>query len=120
MLVAARILQGLGGAMMVPVGRLAVLRVTAKSEMIDAIAYLTWPALLAPVIATLLGGWIVTVASWHWIFLINIPLGVLAFVVGARIVPAVRAAVAPLDWVGFLLCAGSLASLAHSSSMSRK
>ena len=111
MLVAARILQGLGGAMMVPVGRLAVLRVTAKSEMIDAIAYLTWPALLAPVIAPLLGGWIVTVASWHWIFLINIPLGVLAFVVGARIVPAVRAAVAPLDWVGFLLCAGSLASL---------
>ena len=97
---------------MVPVGRLAVLRVTAKADMIDAIAYLTWPALLAPVIAPLLGGWIVTVASWHWIFLINIPLGVLAFVVGARIVPA-----DPVDrrrrWtgVGFLLCAGFLASL---------
>jgi EmrB/QacA subfamily drug resistance transporter len=111
MLVAARILQGLGGALMVPVGRLAVLRVTAKADMIDAIAYLTWPALLAPVIAPLLGGWIVTVASWHWIFLINIPLGVLAFVVGSRIIPAVRSAVAPLDWVGFLLCAGSLSSL---------
>ena len=111
MLVAARILQGLGGALMVPVGRLSVLRVTAKADMLDAIAYLTWPALLAPVIAPVLGGWIVTVASWHWIFLINIPLGVLAFVVGARIVPAVRSAVAPLDWVGFVLCAGFLASL---------
>ena len=111
MLVAARILQGLGGALMVPVGRLSVLRVTAKADMLDAIAYLTWPALLAPVIAPAMGGWIVTVASWHWIFLINIPLGVLAFVVGARIVPAVRSAVAPLDWVGFVLCAGFLASL---------
>ncbi|HET9871298.1 MAG TPA: MFS transporter [Propionibacteriaceae bacterium] len=111
MLVGARILQGIGGALMVPVGRLAVLRVTAKSDMIDAIAYLTWPALLAPVIAPVLGGWIVTIATWHWIFLINIPLGVLAFIVAARIVPASRAAVPPLDLVGFLLCAGTLASL---------
>ena len=110
-LVAARVFQGLGGALMVPVGRLAVLRVTEKGDLIDAIAYLTWPALLAPVIAPALGGWIVTVASWHWIFLINIPLGVLAFVVGARIVPPHRSPVAPLDWVGFLLCAGFLAAL---------
>ena len=100
MLVAARILQGLGGAMMVPVGPARrCCGSTAKSDMIDAIAYLTWPALLAPVIAPLLGGWIVTIASWHWIFLINIPLGVLAFVVGARIVPASGPPVAPLDWV---------------------
>ncbi len=111
MLIAARILQGIGGALMVPVGRLAVLRVTAKADMIDAIAYLTWPALLAPVMAPLLGGWIVTIASWHWIFLINLPLGVLAFVVAARIVPPARNAVASLDWLGFLLCAGTLASL---------
>ena len=62
-------------------------------------------------VAPLLGGVIVTVASWHWIFLLNLPLGVLAFVVGARIVPPQRSAVAPLDWVGFLLCAGFLASL---------
>lgn len=73
MLVVARTAQGLGGALMVPVGRLVVLRATTKSEMIDAVAYLTWPALLAPVVAPLLGGWIVTVASWHWIFLINLP-----------------------------------------------
>ena len=80
-LVAMRIVQGFGGSLMVPVGRLVVLRETSKADMLDAIAYLTWPALLAPVIAPTLGGWIVTVASWHWIFLINVPLGVLAFVV---------------------------------------
>jgi EmrB/QacA subfamily drug resistance transporter len=111
MLVLARTAQGLGGALMVPVGRLVVLRATSKAEMIDAVAYLTWPALLAPVVAPLLGGWIVTVASWHWIFLINLPLGVVAFVVGARLVPPTRSAVPPLDWVGFGVCAGFLVSL---------
>jgi MFS family permease len=110
-LVAMRIVQGLGGALMVPVGRLVVLRETSKADMLDAIAYLTWPALLAPVIAPTLGGWIVTVASWHWIFLINVPLGVLAFVITLRVVPTARADdLPPLDWWGFLLCAGSLAS----------
>ena len=111
MLVVARVAQGVGGALMVPVGRLAVLRATSKAEMIDAVAYLTWPALLAPVVAPLLGGWIVTVASWHWIFLINLPLGVVALVVGARIVPPARSAVPPLDWVGFTICAGLLITL---------
>lgn len=111
MLVLARTAQGVGGALMVPVGRLAVLRATSKADMIDAVAYLTWPALLAPVLAPLLGGWLVTVASWHWIFLINLPLGVVAFVVGARIVPPRRSPVPPLDRVGLALCAGFLASL---------
>ena len=112
MLVGARILQGIGGAMMVPVGRLVVLRATAKRDLLDATAYLTWPALLAPVLAPALGGWIVSVASWHWIFLINLPLGVVAFLVASRIVPAEKApSVGPLDWVGFLLCAGFLLCL---------
>ena len=70
-----RVLQGVGGAMMVPVGRLVVLRTTAKSDLIKAIAYLTWPALVAPVIAPALGGFLSTYASWRWIFLINVPLG---------------------------------------------
>jgi MFS family permease len=109
--VAMRIVQGFGGALMVPVGRLVVLRETTKADMLDAIAYLTWPALLAPVIAPTLGGWIVTVASWHWIFLINVPLGVLAFVITLRVVPAARAEnPPPLDWLGFALCGGSLAA----------
>ena len=111
MLVVARAVQGVGGALMVPVGRLTVLRATTKAEMIDAIAYLTWPALLAPVIAPLLGGWTVTVANWHWIFLINLPLSVVAFVVGARIVPQTRSTVPRLDWVGFAICAALLVSL---------
>lgn len=110
-LVAARIVQGLGGALMVPVGRLVVLRETSKADMLDAIAYLTWPALLAPVIAPTLGGWIVTVATWHWIFLINVPLGVLAFVVALRVVPSTREEQPPpLDWLGFLLCSSALAA----------
>ena len=112
MLVGMRILQGVGGALMVPVGRLVVLRVTDKRDLLDAVAYLTWPALVAPVIAPALGGWITTVASWHWIFLINLPLGVLALVVAARIVPALDGkAVPPLDWAGFTLCAATLAAL---------
>jgi EmrB/QacA subfamily drug resistance transporter len=112
MLVVARIIQGVGGAMMVPVGRLVVLRATAKRDLLDATAYLTWPALLAPVLAPALGGWIVSVASWPWIFLINVPLGVVAFVVASRIVPRGRASsIGPLDWVGFLLSAGFLLCL---------
>ena len=112
MLVTMRVLQGAGGALMVPVGRLVVLRVTAKKDMLDAVAYLTWPALLAPVIAPALGGWIVTVASWEWIFLINIPLGIVAFVVAARIVPDTSTSQQrDLDWVGFLLCAAALGGL---------
>ncbi|HWI02072.1 MAG TPA: MFS transporter, partial [Propionibacteriaceae bacterium] len=112
MLVVARVLQGVGGAMMVPVGRLVVLRATAKRDLLDATAYLTWPALLAPVLAPALGGWIVSVASWPWIFLINVPLGMVAFVVASRIVPQETApSIGPLDWVGFLLCAGFLLCL---------
>jgi EmrB/QacA subfamily drug resistance transporter len=113
MLVAMRVLQGVGGALMVPVGRLVVLRATTKQDLLDAVAYLTWPALVAPVIAPALGGWVVGVASWHWIFLINLPLGVVALVVAARIVPAreEQTSVPPLDLVGFGLCAGTLAAL---------
>ena len=112
MLVGMRVLQGAGGALMVPVGRLVVLRATEKRDMLDAIAYLTWPALVAPVVAPTIGGWLVTVASWHWIFLINLPLGLVAFIVAVRIVPTERAeSLPPPDWVGFVLCGLVLGSL---------
>src|SRR5271170_1195023 len=75
----ARIMQGIGGAMMVPVGRLAVLRSTEKYELIGAIATITWPGLAAPVLGPALGGFITTYASWHWIFFLNVPLGLIAF-----------------------------------------
>jgi EmrB/QacA subfamily drug resistance transporter len=90
-LVVARVLQGAGGALMVPVGRLVVLRETPKSELVRAVAYLTWPALLAPVLAPAIGGVLVTDASWRWIFLINVPLGAIALLVALRVVPPVRA-----------------------------
>jgi len=107
-----RVMQGIGGAMMVPVGRLIVLRTTAKSELIKAIAYLTWPALVAPVLAPPLGGLISTFASWRWIFLINVPLGLVGLVLARRLVPDVRATdKRRLDWRGFLLTAFGVASL---------
>ncbi|MFQ9623503.1 MAG: MFS transporter [Enterobacteriaceae bacterium] len=85
-----RILQGIGGALMVPVGRLAVLRTTPKHQLIKAIATLTWPALVAPIIGPPLGGFITRYASWHWIFFINVPLGLIAIALSLRIIPNIR------------------------------
>ena len=76
-LVAARVLQGIGGAMMVPVGRLLLLRTAAKSELVAAMAWLTMPALLGPVVGPPLGGFIVTYFNWRWTFFINIPVGLI-------------------------------------------
>lgn len=107
-----RVLQGAGGAMMVPVGRLAVLRGTAKSDVIRAIALLTWPALAAPVVAPVLGGLSTTYLSWHWIFLVNVPLGVVAFVVALRLIPEVEQDPPPtLDWTGLALTCAAVAAL---------
>ncbi len=109
--IAARVLQGLGGAMMVPVGRLAVLRSTPKQKLIGAIAVLTWPGLTAPVLAPPLGGFLTVYASWRWIFFINVPLGIVAFLLALRLVPSGREeARSPFDLVGFVL--GALACLA--------
>ena len=112
MLVATRVLQGVGGAMMVPVGRLVVIRTTAKTDLVRAIAYLTWPALVAPLVAPALGGVLSTYASWRWIFLVNLPLGVIALVLARRLVPDVRADdPGRLDVRGFLLAACGIAAL---------
>jgi EmrB/QacA subfamily drug resistance transporter len=96
-----RIIQGLGAASMVPVGRLILMRSVDKSEVIRVISYSVWPALAAPVVAPVLGGFLVSRASWHWIFLVNIPIGIFAFLVGLRIVPEIsREETKPLDWLG--------------------
>jgi EmrB/QacA subfamily drug resistance transporter len=109
--IAARILQGVGGAMMVPVGRLAVLRTTPKHELINAIAVLTWPGLTAPLLAPPLGGFLTVYASWRWIFFINVPLGLVAFLLALKLVPSGRGeARSPFDLLGFAL--GALACLA--------
>jgi len=101
-LVLARIVQGMGGAMMVPVGRLVVLRSIPKAELVAAMAYLTVPALIGPVIGPPLGGFIVTYFSWRWIFWINIPIGLLGIALALRYVPNVREArEEALDGAGF-------------------
>ena len=108
--VAARVVQGLGGAMMVPVGRLAVLRTTEKSALVGAIALLTWPALAAPVLGPPVGGMLTTYASWRWIFYLNVPLGLLAMGLTAALMPNLReASRRPFDVPGFLLSGLSLA-----------
>ena len=87
MLSALRALQGVGGALMVPVGRLAVLRATRPRDLLAAVAYLTWPGLLAPVIAPAVGGLLTDTVGWRWIFLINVPIGVVLLLAGLRLVP---------------------------------
>jgi EmrB/QacA subfamily drug resistance transporter len=111
MLVGMRVLQGIGGAMMVPVGRLAVLRHSDKLDRVRAIALLTWPALAAPVVAPVLGGAIATVGSWRWIFIVNIPIGIIGFLLALKLMrggPADSAR--PLDWRGLLTLGAGIAA----------
>ncbi|EOU9534579.1 MFS transporter [Cronobacter dublinensis] len=107
-----RVLQGAGGALMVPVGRLAVLRVTPKHQLITAIATLTWPALVAPIIGPPLGGFITSYASWRWIFFINLPAGLLAMALAWRIIPDNHDdARRPFDTPGFIATALAMVAL---------
>jgi EmrB/QacA subfamily drug resistance transporter len=111
-LVAARILQGFGGAMMVPVGRLIVLKTVAKSELVTAMSYLTVPAVLGPVVGPPIGGFIVTYYSWRWIFFINVPIGMIGITLVTWYIPNIREeGVFPLDFRGFLLTGLGLAGL---------
>lgn len=88
--VIARILQGVGGAMMTPVGRLVLLRSIDKSALVSAMAWVTVPALIGPVIGPPLGGFITTYFSWHWIFLINIPIGLIGIFMALRYIDPIR------------------------------
>ncbi len=111
-LIGARVFQGLGGAMMVPVGRLVLLRSIPKSEMVDSLAYLTVPALIGPVVGPPLGGFITTFFHWRWIFWINVPIGVIGVLLTLRFIANVRELdVAPFDTKGFLLSGAGLLSL---------
>ncbi len=111
-LIAARILQGFGGAMMVPVGRLIVLKTVAKSDLVTAMSYLTVPAVLGPVVGPPLGGFIVTYYSWRWIFFLNVPIGAIGITLVTLYIPNIREEqVFPLDLLGFLLTGLGLAAL---------
>ena len=108
-LIAARFVQGMGGALMVPVGRLVLLRTVPKSELVVALSWLTIPALVGPILGPPLGGFIVTYFDWRWIFLINIPMGVVGIVAARRYIPELRDEAGPLDWTGFALSGIGLA-----------
>lgn len=113
-LVAGRMLQGLAGAMMLPVGRLVLLRSVPKSELVRAMSYLTMPALLGPILGPPLGGFIVTFSSWRWIFFINLPMGLLGVILATLFIPDVREAVKErLDVRGFILTGCGLAGLVY-------
>lgn len=112
--VAMRVLQGMGGALMVPVGRLAVLRTTPKHQLITAIATLTWPALVAPIIGPPLGGFITSYADWRWIFFTNVPLGIVAILLALRIIPDLHDdARRPFDMPGFIATTIAMVSLVY-------
>jgi EmrB/QacA subfamily drug resistance transporter len=115
---AARVLQGMGGAMMVPVGRLIVVRNTSKDKLMQAISTITWPAIVAPVVGPSIGGFITTYASWHWIFLMNVPFGIAALTAVVAIVPNERGGNRrPLDLPGFVLSGAALTFLLYGTEL---
>lgn len=107
-----RILQGIAGAMMTPVGRLAVLKSTPKENLVVAMAYITWPALVAPIVGPLLGGYLTTYWSWHWIFYLNIPISIVCALLAWHHIPEEKEGEAVkrrFDAVGFILSGLALA-----------
>ena len=110
-LVLARVVQGVGGSMLVPVPRLTILRVYDKSQLLNAMNYAVMPALIGPVLGPLVGGYLVEYATWQWIFLLNLPIGLLGLLVGLKIMPDVKGEHAALDVGGFALFAAAACSL---------
>ncbi len=114
-LTAARVLQGLGGAMMVPVGRLVLFRSVDKAALIATMAYLQVPAQLGPVLGPPIGGFITTYFSWRWIFLVNVPLGILGIILVTLFFDNPKEDTQrPLDWIGFVLTGAALFCLMYS------
>jgi len=110
--VLSRFLQGMGGAMMTPVGRLVLVRATPKEHLVSAMALLTIPALIGPLVGPPLGGFITTFFSWHWIFLINVPIGLVGIWFSGRVLPEFETqAHKRVDFIGFLLSALAAAGI---------
>ena len=116
--VIARIVQGMGGAMMTPVGRLVLIRSVDKRALIDAMAWVSMPALVGPMMGPPLGGFITTYASWHWIFLINVPMGLVGILLATRYIEDVRIKTNdPFDLLGMLLAGTGIAGMAFGLSV---
>lgn len=111
-----RIMQGMSGAMMTPVGRLAVLKVTPKENLVTAMAYITWPALVAPILGPLVGGYLTTYWSWHWIFYLNVPISIICVILAWQHIPEDRdeeQTKKHFDFVGFVLSGLALAGFMY-------
>ena len=113
-LVVSRIIQGIGGAMMMPVARLALLRAYPRSELLPILNFVTIPGLVGPVLGPLLGGILVTYATWHWIFIINIPIGILGIIYAIRHMPDFTMPKRRFDTLGFALLGAGLVSVSVS------
>ncbi|MFZ3117272.1 MAG: multidrug transporter subunit MdtD [Variovorax sp.] len=111
-LVAARVVQGLGGALLLPVGRLALLRTVPRAEFLQAMSFVAIPGLIGPLLGPTLGGWLVQYASWHWIFLINVPVGLLGCIATLRFMPDLRGAVLRrFDATGYAMLAFGMVAI---------
>ncbi|CEJ14293.1 putative transport protein HsrA [bacterium YEK0313] len=114
-LVLTRIVQGFGGAMLLPVGRLAVMRAVPREEFLPAMSFIAIPGLLGPLIGPTLGGWLVQVASWHWVFLINVPIGIIGCILTYTHMPDSRAAsIGRFDFAGYLMLSVGMVALSFS------
>ena len=114
----SRFFQGIGGSMMTPVGRLLLVRGTPRSELVNAMAWLTIPALLGPIMGPPLGGFLTTYLSWHWVFWINVPIGVLGVLLVTRFLPSGEPrSPRPIDVPGFLLSSVSFTGLVFGMSV---
>ena len=116
--VVSRFIQGIGGAMMGPVARLVLVRMTPRHQLVDAMAWLTIPALIGPIVGPPFGGFLTTYLSWHWIFIINIPIGILGMVlVGFALPDDQRSAPRRIDGKGFVLAGLAFALFAFGCSV---
>jgi EmrB/QacA subfamily drug resistance transporter len=114
-LVAARVVQGLGGALLLPVGRLALLRTAPRGGFLQAMSFVAIPGLIGPLLGPTLGGWLVQYASWHWIFLINVPVGLLGCIATLKYMPDLRGAVQKrFDSVGYAMLAFGMVAISLS------
>ncbi|HEU4582191.1 MAG TPA: DHA2 family efflux MFS transporter permease subunit [Polyangiaceae bacterium] len=112
-LVACRILQGMGGALMVPVGRLTIVRTFERSELVRAMSFVAIPALIGPMLGPVVGGFIVSFFHWRMIFFVNLPIGMLGMLLVWRYLPEYAQRVAPLDVLGLLLFGSGTALLSY-------
>lgn len=110
--IASRFLQGMGGSMMAPLARMVLVRATPKHDLVDAMAWLSMPALIGPLVGPPLGGFLTTFVSWHWIFFINIPIGLLGIALSTRYLPDIaQGPRRQLDWPGFALASVAFSGL---------